>query len=84
MSGKLLDTRVWSVEEKLSWVYLGVASRWVVFQATGSEETGQGERGVAPGSPRPAREDWGAVSGGHLHQGTRCDHLCHMLLRGEH
>lgn len=44
-SDKLLDTRVWSWEENLSWTHLGVASRWVVFQATRPEETGRGGRG---------------------------------------
>ena len=44
-TSKLLDTRVWSWEEKLSWTHLGVASRWVVFQATRSEKTGRGGRG---------------------------------------
>lgn len=68
-SSKLLDIRVWSWEEKLSWTHLGVASRWVVFQATRPEETGRGGRD--PG------DHWREV-----HQEARCDHSCHMFLRG--
>lgn len=44
-SNKLLDTLVWNREEKLTWMHVGVASRWVVFQATRSEETGKGGYG---------------------------------------
>ena len=43
-SNKLLDTRVWNREEKLTWTHVGVASMWVVFQAVRSEETGKGRR----------------------------------------
>lgn len=55
-SGKLLDTRVWSWEEKLRWSHLGVASRWVVLQARRPEETGRGGRG------RPRRPLEGGAS----------------------